>query len=204
MIQPLLSILVPTVVGREEVFNRLMMKLQSTYSGDCVEYYYEKDNKEMTLGEKRQLMYQMASGLFSWEIDDDDDVADNAIQSIIDVIKLSGEYIDCITFQEHCIMNGKEYSSNHLLEYNDWEGDGNGLLWDGFHFHRTPFYKDVIKTEIARSVPFEPIRFGEDHAWSRALKPHLKKEVHIPRNIYYYIHNSKPEEFNERYGFNAD
>lgn len=202
----LLSILIPTVFGREQQFGFLRRRIdfqlfKLAYNGE-IEVIELKDNKEMILGEKRESMYQNANGIFSWQIDDDDDISDDAIESILSVIKLSGENVDCITFQEHCLMNGNEYSSNHSLEYGGWEGDGSKLLWDGFHFHRTPFYKDVIKTEIAKSVPFEKIRFGEDHAWSIALKPHLKNEVHIPRNIYYYIHNSKAEDFSERYGFN--
>lgn len=76
-------------------------------------------------------------------------------------------------------MNGTTYKSNHSLQYNDWEGDGSKELKDGFHFHRTPFYKDVIKTEIAASVPFEKISFGEDHAWAKAIKSKLKTEIHI-------------------------
>jgi hypothetical protein len=58
----------------------------------------------------------------------------------------------------------------------------------------------VIKTEIARSVPFPPIRWNEDEQWAAALKPHLKTEIHIDEELYYYIHNSQPEEFNSRYG----
>ena len=84
------------------------------------------------------------------------------------------------------------------MDYGDWEGDGQKELADGFHYHRTPFMKSVIKTEIARSVPIPWIRFGEDHQWSQALKQHLKTEVHIPEDIYLYQHTST--DFNERYG----
>ena len=196
MSQPLLSILIPSVVGREENLQRLMYRLRATCGpSHNVEIYYQRDNKEMTIGEKREQMYQKASGLFSWQIDDDDDISDDAVDSILDQIRLTGSYIDCITFEENCMMNGQYYSCRHSLEYDDWRDN-----FDGYDFVRTPFYKDVIKTEIAKSVPFEHIRYGEDHTWSRALKPHLKNEIHIPRELYFYIHNSKPEEHNERYG----
>lgn len=151
-----------------------------------------QDNKEMSIGEKRELLYKRASGIYSLQIDDDDSIADNAIELILEAIK---QEPDCITFRENCMMNGKYYTCNHSLKYNDWADN-----FDGFDFVRTPFYKDVIKTSIAQSVPFQHIRYGEDHAWSRDLKPYLKNEVHIDKEIYYYIHNSKPEEHNERYG----
>lgn len=198
MSNPLLSILIPTVVGREDEFNLLFAKITYQYQGDEVEVAYLKDNKEMTIGEKREKLYQMANGLFSWQVDDDDEIANNAIELILEAIKSNPE-VDVISFEEYCWMDGKEYCSNHRLDYPDWEGDGSKLLSDGFHFHRTPFMKSVVKTEIARSVPIPHIRFGEDHQWSQALKPHLKTEIHIPRQLYRYIHQSS--DFNTRYGF---
>lgn len=199
MIKPLLSILIPTIVGREKEFNLLYAKLAYQYSGDDVEIFFIRDNRELTIGEKREKLYHSASGLFSLQIDDDDDMASNAIELILQAIKENPD-VDCITFEERCQMNGQLYCANHSLRYEDWEGDGSKLLSDGFHFRRTPFYKNVIKTSIAQSVPFEHIRFGEDHAWSRALKPHLKTEIHIPKQLYYYIHEHN-QTFEERYGF---
>lgn len=196
MSSPLLSILIPTVFGREEYFDKLMKKLWSLNYPE-VQVYTIKDNKEITIGEKREQLYQSAEGLYSWQIDDDDDIADDAIERILGVIKTANN-VDCITFQESVNIDGRMYSSNFRLDYADWRGDGSKLLEDGFHYQRTPFFKCVIKTEIAKSVPIPHIRFGEDHQWAQALKPHLKTEVHIPRNVYFYQHiSSNPT---ERYG----
>lgn len=212
MSEPLLSILIPTVIERTVEFFNLYNKLVNfcekksisgcSFTGDDIKFkgYITEliqigficDNKEMSIGEKRSLLYKNAFGLYSLQIDDDDDISENGIELILQSIK---ENPDCITYRENCMINGKYYSSNHSLKYDDWADNQ-----DGFDYVRTPFYKDVIKTEIARSVPFEHIRYGEDHAWSRALKPHLKSEVHIDEEIYFYIHNSNPEKHNERYG----
>lgn len=216
MIQPLLSILIPTVVGREDSLNNLLgvilsqipkeelnpevqMGVADNYSTYAiqtknVEVIWCRDAKQLTIGEKRELLYRKAKGRYGWQIDDDDTISGNAIESILQAIKDGN--VDCVTFQEKCLMNGNRHTCNHSLIYDDWRDN-----FDGYDFVRTPFYKDVIKTEIARAVPFEHIRYGEDHAWSRALKPHLKSEIHIPEELYIYQHNSKPEEFNERYGF---
>lgn len=96
-------------------------------------------------------------------------------------------------------MDGIIYRSNHSIHYPDWEGDGQKEFPDGFHFHRTPFFKDVIRTEIARKIPIPHIRFGEDHQWAQALHPFLETEVHIPEDIYFYQHQSS--DFNTRYGY---
>lgn len=199
--QPYLSILIPTVIGREVEFTKLKNKLDRITEGlppTLVEVQVIIDNKKMTIGEKREKLYKKANGIWSWQIDDDDDIADNSIQLILQAI---GQEPDCITFQERCDINGKIYKSNHSLGYPDWIGDGNVELFDGFHFWRTPFFKDVIKTSIARSVPIPHIRFGEDHEWAKALQPYLKTEVHIDQDIYFYQHIST--DFNERYGFDT-
>lgn len=219
MTQPLLSILIPTVVGRENQVEKLLKKIKSVYPwkevkvnggncdydlhlGECLGlpicFSVHKDDKYKTIGQKREEMYNQSIGLYSWQIDDDDDISDDAIERILGVITVANN-IDCITFQEHINIDGRIEKSNHSLEYGDWEGEGGKELWDGFHYHRTPFMKSVIKTDIARSVPIPHIRFGEDHQWAQALKTHLKTEVHIPKNIYFYQHISTP--FTERYGF---
>lgn len=221
MSKPLLSILIPTVVGREDDLLRLLdnIKKQKKYSFTEVKLvgYYEgsechylksnddelwievwKDDKQISIGQKREMMYEKAQGLYSQMTDDDDLLADDAIERILGVIKTAANSPDCITFQEAVDIDGVKYCSNFSLDYGDWEGDGSKLLSDGFHFHRTPFFKTVIKTEIAKSVPIPHTRFGEDHQWAQALKPHLKTEIHIPRNIYFYNHiSSNPT---ERYG----
>lgn len=174
------------------------LETRSGMSVDCaIEVVEVSDNKEMTIGEKRERLYLLANGLYSWQIDSDDSISTDSIKLILEAIT---QLPDCITFQEHINIDGKIEKSNHSLEYGDWEGEGSKELWDGFHYHRTPFMKSVIKTEIARSVPIPHIRFGEDHKWAQALKPHLKTEIHIPQDIYFYQHISTP--FAERYGLN--
>lgn len=209
MSQPLLSILIPTVVGREEHLARLLSKfgepstiasfphcdLRIEFKNRPIEIYIAKDEKQITIGEKRENMYKAAKGVYSVQWDDDDDIADNGIDLILNTIPQNP---DCITFEEYVNIDGKEYKSNHSLNYPDWNGDGNAVLNDGFHFQRTPFFKSVIKTEIARKVPIPHIRFGEDHQWARSLKPHLHSEIHISEQIYRYLHKSS--DFNERYG----
>ncbi len=196
MSKPLLSILIPTVIGRENEYNALFNKICSQYQGDEVEIGTLKDDKEITIGEKREKLYKMANGLYSWQIDDDDDIADGAIRKILEAIKTNPN-VDCITFKERCIIDGKYFASDFSMEYEKWENNVGEFAWV-----RNVFYKCVVKTSIAQSVPFEHIRYNEDERWATALDPHLKTEYHIDEEIYYYIHNSSPS--HERYGFDKD
>lgn len=206
----LLSILIPTVPCREKEFKKLMYRIATQskfYKGsldndtlqieyminDDIEVLSFKDNKEMSIGEKRQKLYQSAKGIFSWQIDDDDDISDNAIELILNAIK-SNPDIPCITFKERCEMNGEYKSSNHSLKYEKWQDN-----FDGYDYCRTPFYKDVIRTDIAKSVPFPHIRYNEDEQWSIAIKPLLTSEIHIEEELYIYIYEPK-ESHEKRYG----
>lgn len=199
----LLSILIPTVVGREETLDSFMVKhfsdnVSELFYGDYVikgenmEVIISKDAKEITIGEKREQLYKKSRGLFSWQIDDDDDIAPNAIKLILNAIRSNPE-IPCITFREKCMINGVYKSSNHSIKYHNWEDNA-----DGFDYVRSPFYKDVIRTDIAKKVPFEHIRWNEDERFSYALKPWLTDEIHIDEELYYYIYNETNPI--ERYG----
>lgn len=189
-----LSILIPTILERNEQRDRLVRYLvnQIDLSGysDEIEIYQIADNKEKTIGEKREILYKHAEGLYSWQIDDDDEIAPDAIQLIMEGIYWDH---DCITFRERCLINGEQYKSNFSLKYADW-----GDQQDGYDFVRTPFFKTPIKTDICRRIAIPHIRFGEDHAFARLIRPHLESEYHIDQELYYYIHNSTPH--NERYG----
>lgn len=199
MNKPLLSILVPTTLDRFNEYNQLIKRLYSIYPNlskdGIVEEITDHAGKEITIGEKREGLYKYANGIYSWQLDDDDDISDDAIELILEAIK---QEPDCITFEEYVNIDGREYKSNHSHSYPGWVGNGEYLLSDGFHFWRTPFFKSVIKTEIARSVPVPRIRWGEDNMWADELQKHLKTEVHISKQLYLYKHISSP--FNERYG----
>ena len=223
MSHPLLSVLIPTVVGREGDLEKLLSSIalklplpnkkvtikHDGYDLLLIGYCHNpkdeddhdviiliiKDDKTMTIGEKRELLYKESWAAYSWQIDDDDDIADNSIELILEAIKKGRP--DCVTFEEHIDIDGKIQRSNHSLKYEDWADNH-----DGFDYVRTPFFKSVIRTEIARSVPIPHIRWGEDHQWARLLKPHLKTEVHIDKQLYKYIHRSSNP--TERYGLDRD
>lgn len=215
MTQPLLSILIPTVVGREEQVDALLKKIRNkkawnevkqikdkyeTHLGECFDtpvcFQVYKDDKTLTIGEKREDMYKDSMGLFSWQIDDDDDISDNAIELILEAIKSNPE-VPCITFKERCMINGEYKSSNHSIRYSQWMDNQ-----DGYDYVRCPFYKDVIRTDLAKQTPFEHIRWNEDEKFSYAIKHLLTDEIHIEEELYHYIYNETNHE--ERYGFDRD
>lgn len=193
-----LSVQIPYTEERIEQFLKLKEEILKQFYAVKEPHTLNWDgtDKSMTIGEKREKLYQNAIGKYVWQIDSDDWIAPNAIELILEAIK-NNPGVDCITFEEYVEIDGRVQRSNHSLKYNDWANNE-----DGYDYVRTPFMKSVIKTEIARSVPIPHIRFGEDHQWAQALKPHLKTEVHINQQLYRYIHKSSNP--TERYGLNKD
>ncbi len=196
---PLLSILIPTVVGREEKFNKLKSFLewqqwQDINLGKQIEIIIQSDNKEISIGEKRNQLYKKAKGLFSWMIDDDDWVHYDAVNIIAGKI-IANLSADCIGFKELCIYNGKKVeSSNFSLKYKEWADD-----FDGFNHVRTPFHKTPILTKICQEVGVKDMRYGEDHQFAKDVYPFLTNEIYIDEFLYHYRHNDS-EVHNEKYG----
>lgn len=212
-----LSILIPITPDRMELVKTLLVRIpvynhaKAEYleaDGKCRylrlfsdihnhEIIFSMDQKQTPLGQKREWLYKKANGEYSWQIDSDDIINQEAVELVLEAIER--EHPDCVTFEELCLMGRDVFKSNHSLIYQDWAENT-----DGYDYVRTPFYKNVIKTTIAQSEPFEKeMRFGEDHEWSKRLKPHLKTEVHIPKQLYIYQYNNNGESHNERYGING-
>lgn len=205
MTRPLLSIQIPYTKEREtetaNLSRELIRQVQENKLQGLVVFELDGTGKEVTIGDKRNDLYKRAKGKYVVQWDSDDWIAKDGIQQIVSAIQNNPD-VDCITYEEHCDIDGKIFKSNHSLQYSGWYGEGSHPLHDGFHYHRTPFFKDVIKTEIAQSIPVKSERFGEDHLWAIDIYQHLKTEVHIEQPIYHYIHRSS--NYTERYGFDRD
>lgn len=192
----ILSILIPTVIGREKQFSRLKEFLQWQIDklnlSEQVEIVSLCDNKEISIGEKRKRLYEMARGIYSVQIDDDDSIVVYFIELIMEALKQNP---DCIGYVEAVNINGQHGIATHSNRFPDWQET------EGYSYNRTIFFKDVIKTSIARQIGVSDMRYGEDHDFAKRLKSSglLQKEVFIDRLMYIYCHITT-EEHSTRYG----
>lgn len=194
----ILSIQIPTVLGREAKFRMLYEHLREQVREYGlrreVEIISRKDNKEMSIGYKRWKLYQMSKGMYSVQIDDDDSVPFEFCNRVIGEIKLyfetHGKYPDCIGYIEDVTVDGvKQGKSIFSKEYPDWIEKLSPPVIHGVHQCvrvRTPFFKTPIKTDICLKVGVADMRHGEDHDFSRRILPHLKTEAFIPEVMYNY------------------
>jgi len=183
-VSPLLSILIPTIEGRENFFNRLTNKLtyQINEVGiDKVQLLYYKDKRgEKTTGAKRNVLIEQSKGKFIVFVDDDDSVSNNYVSAIVGCIENNPD-IDAIGIQGIYTENGSNSTFFETgLKYN-WEKT-NG--W----YTRTINHISPILRKHAITVKFDDITFGEDYKWTMDLKATglLKKDFIIKDKLYFY------------------
>lgn len=185
-----LSILLPTVVGRESLFEGLRNELfAQTIGRTNVELIVEKDNKEISIGKKRQRLLEKARGEYVVFIDDDDWIPPYYVEEII-----NNTGSDAIGFMIECsgIVKHKQMASASR-KYKDW---GNNR--DGFTYVRSIYHKTPVRRELALQAGFKDMRFGEDYDYSMRVNKLVKSEAYINKVMYYYRY--KEENHNEKYG----
>ena len=178
-----LSILICSITERAKLLHRLLVHLKVQMS-DEVEIITEIDNREMTIGEKRNKLLLRASGAYVAFIDDDDLVSDDYISKILAAIKTNP---DCCSLQgeiEHMMgpKNAKKMQTDifkHSIEYDHWFSN-NGI------YYRCPNHLNAIKRSIALQVGFACKNMGEDYDFSTRVFSLLKTEEKIDGTIYYY------------------
>lgn len=196
MNQPLLTIAIPTIESRKVQFEALVDGIQRQIdlngAQELVEIISECDNKEISIGKKRDNLIRKAKGKYLVMIDDDDTISRYYIQ---DVLEGCMSDADCIGYYEQ--IHHARKMSVITLRADKWTSEpGNGG-----DLQRTPFFKVPIKTEICQQVGCADMRFAEDEDFANRIKPLLKTEYFIEKIMYHYRY--KYENHNDKYGIKA-
>lgn len=192
----ILTIAIPTIVTREAQFNALKYELEaqikSAKAKDKVEIISECDNKEISIGKKRDNLIRKAKGKYLVMIDDDDWISDDYV---IEVLKAAESDADCIGYLEHCNFDGQRNAISCIsVKYSGWYS--NVGIYD---YVRNPYFKVPIKTSICQEVGCADMRWNEDEDFAKKIYPYLKKEQFINKKLYFYRY--KYEVHEQKYGF---
>lgn len=188
-----LSILICTIPRRKEMFDLLMIALGKQANKDAVEIICEK-SETLSIGRKRNMLLQNASGDYVAFIDDDDEVSDNYIQLLIEGINKG---VDCCSLKGVITTDGKNpFLFEHSLKYKEWRENGNYALdmeIKEVKYERYPNHLNAIRAEIAKQFKFPEKNHGEDFDWSKQLHESglLRTEHYIEQPIYFYKFISK-------------
>lgn len=150
-----------------------------------VEIIMLTDNKQMMLGQKRNVMVDMAQGKYVAFVDDDDRLDPDYLSSLLIA---AGADADVITFLVSVSMNGE---TPKICRYSaKFEADAS----HDTHYERLPNHICAVRREIARQVSFPNIAYGEDSSYSKLLRPLIKTEAPINKVLYHYDYQSDSTE----------
>ncbi len=95
-----------------------------------VEVLIKKDNKEMSVGRKRQMLLNEAKGEWSIFRDDDDDDYGNYIELILSAINKAPD-ADCIGTWGRMTTDGEKPETwCHSHKYRTWSSGRDGYTWN--------------------------------------------------------------------------
>lgn len=178
-----LSILTPHITDYNVYLERLRPMIDNQCNGE-IEWIVWEDQRQASVGIKRNWLLDKARGEYLCFIDSDDMVSHDYIAKIMEGISKG---VDCCSLTGEITDDGKNPRKFiHSIRYDRWfEKDG--------VYYRSPNHLNTIKASIAKQIPFPYKNVGEDHEWSTRLQKSglVKTEHWIEGTIYYYLHRSK-------------
>lgn len=179
-----LSILIPTLFEREEMFKELVEKTLAPqvkkFDGE-VEIVAYFNNGERPLAHIRQALVEEARGDYICFVDDDDELPDYYVEKILDAIKTEPDYVG---WRMQAYWDDvKLKPTYHSLKHKTWWENDRG-------YYRHVSHLNPIKRELALKEKFKAVKNKpEDQRWSAQMAKHLKTEEYI-EDIMYYYHSS--------------
>jgi glycosyltransferase involved in cell wall biosynthesis len=148
------------------------------------------------LGTKRNDMLNMAQGDYVVFVDDDDRIADDYVEQLLDATSVGA---DIICFDVLVSINGAEpvvchYSNQYQSDWN--EPSENKKVMKAYH--RLPNHIMAVKRELALATKYKQILRGEDADYALRLKPLLNTQHTIEKALYYYDFNSELTETQQK------
>lgn len=202
MSECLWTIMIPTTVDRDELYEKLCDELHRQIIrlgielNKQIEIISIRDNKEISVGLKRQRLLEKAKGKFVSGFDSDDFPHKDYIEDIW-IAMITNPDTQHIGFIEDCDIDGIKSRSIFSIKHKSWDE-----IEEGYDQVRCANPKSVIRRTKALQVGFEDLRFGEDRIFSEAVTPLLESEIFIEKPLYRYIHRSSNH--NTRYGITTN
>lgn len=173
-----LSILVPTLPTRRHFFGSVIMQLLSQV-GDYPVELLVNDRTDCSIGVKRNILLQSAKGEYICFIDDDDRIADDYVELVMQGIATNP---DCCSLNGIITTDGKNPKPfKHSIDYASmYERDG--------VYYRPPNHLNTVRASIAKRMVFPDWDRSEDSNYCFQLRDSglLKVEYKIEPVLYYY------------------
>lgn len=180
-----ISFLIPTIPGRDASLQRMMQSIHERMGRIAPNLRYEIrlgfDNKEASVGRKRDNLLQASKGKYSAFVDDDDEITDAYIEDLAETIR--GNF--------HVMrLRGtvQQYTFTHSIavKLNEPMARGND-------FFRPPNHLNPMLTDVAKLVRFKDASRGEDLDWTMRMANvgFLTSEYTSDLSRIHYIYNMR-------------
>jgi hypothetical protein len=177
------TFLIPTIAGRENSLQRLQTSIREKMARLASQLRYKInlafDNREISVGTKREHLLQGAEGKYSVFIDDDDEITDAYVEDLVETISGSFPVMR---------LRGRidPYTFTHSLE-----NKLDAPMARGEVFLRPPNHLNPMMTDIAKLIHFKDAVRGEDLDWTIRLAKtgFLTHEYRSEDSRIHYIYN---------------
>ncbi len=178
-----ISFLIPTIPGREASLNQLIDSIREKMTRIAPHTRYQIDigfdNRETSIGMKRQGLVQNAKGKYVAFIDDDDSITDAYVEDMLQMIQGSYPVMR---------LRGQigPYTFTHSLA-----NSLNSSMARGDEFLRPPNHLNPMMTDVAKLVHYRDAVRGEDLDWTirMARSGFLTHEYSSHPSRIHYIYN---------------
>lgn len=143
------------------------------------------DNKRRSVGEKRNDLINIANGKYVVFIDDDDLVEQDYVVQLLEAIKQDTDVI-CFGAKRY-VNNIFDRDVKYGVQYRkDFDTPD--------CYYRIPNHLMCFRRDLAISVSFKPISFGEDAQWAKDIFYKIKTSHTIDKCLYHYYFSPETTE----------
>lgn len=178
--KPTLSILTPAIWSRHKQAEALAAEIAKQAEGKPVEHLVLFDNRNQTVGAKRNACLRAASGDYIVFVDDDDAVEPQFVDAILSAVQTQPDFV---TYRQKVVWNGQpgevQFHPNNPDEGLRVGGVTRRNLW-----HTCTWRRDLVAECV-----FPHIMDGEDFAWAVQARQRVSRGVHIDKVLCSYYHD---------------
>lgn len=179
------SVLIPTIPGRETSLHRLLSSLHEKRTRICpdmrMEICLSFDNREASIGTKREGLLQQACGKYMSFIDDDDEITDAYIEDLYQTIQ--GGYH---TMRLQGDIQGFTFVHSLRVSLSGKMASAEGV------FQRPPNHLNPMLSDVAKLIHFKDALCGEDLDWTLSLAKRKYLETEYKTSRTHYLYNLDP------------
>jgi len=181
---------IPSLPSRIDKLTKLYDKInyQSLNYNGKVEVICLLDNKSMTVGKKRKNLFLLSTGLYVCQIDDDDDISDDFVSTLITIIEKiidMNQFPEVLSYDQECNIDGKRIFVVSSIKYPTTDS----MKIDDV-MYRFPWHWCCWRNDIAKNGKFYNCNGIEDSIFSESLKNMINLELKINKIMCYYNFNT--------------